>query len=80
MSPPPGGNGSGDLPPAPAGQGSSSGLNVYRITLAPGPETLRRGINPLGVFDELNELGVARIETDPDAVPPSTTSTPSAAT
>ena len=70
MSPPPGGNGPGDVPPAPAGQGSSSGLNVYRITLAPGPETLRRGINPLGVFDELNDLGVARIETDPDAVPP----------
>ncbi len=25
----------------------------YQIQLAPGPDTLRRGVNPLGVLDEL---------------------------
>src|SRR5579875_1351603 len=43
--------------------------NIYRVTLKPGPETLRRGINPLGVFDELRELGATQIETDPQEVP-----------
>src|SRR5262249_3931775 len=45
------------------------GARAYRITLTPGPDTLRRGINPLGTFDELGELGPTRIETDPEAVP-----------
>jgi two-component system chemotaxis sensor kinase CheA len=44
-------------------------LKEYRITLAPGPDTLRRGINPLGVFDELRELGQTTITTDPELVP-----------
>jgi two-component system chemotaxis sensor kinase CheA len=50
-------------------KGPSRPGNVYRVTLAPGPETLRRGINPLGAFDELRELGATRIETDPEVVP-----------
>ena len=45
-------------------------LKVYRVTLTPGPDVLRRGINPLGVLDELRELGETSIVTDPDAVPP----------
>ncbi len=49
--------------------GSSAGANAYRITLAPGPDTLRRGINPIGVFDELHDLGQVRIETDIEGVP-----------
>ena len=42
----------------------------YRITLSPGPDTLRRGVNPLGVLDELRELGESTLTTDPDLVPP----------
>jgi two-component system chemotaxis sensor kinase CheA len=53
-------------PPEPDG----SGRFVYRITLKPGANTLRRGINPLGVLDELRDLGMARITTDPQVVPP----------
>ncbi|AGA25183.1 chemotaxis protein CheA [Singulisphaera acidiphila] len=45
-------------------------LAHYRITLKPGRDTLRRGVNPLGVLDELRELGEARVSTDSDLVPP----------
>lgn len=62
----PGGDGAGRKS---ASAGSSAGVNVYRITLAPGPDTLRRGINPIGVFDELQDLGQARIQTDLEGVP-----------
>ena len=41
----------------------------YRITLSPGPDTLRRGVNPLGVLDELRELGESTVTADPQAVP-----------
>ncbi len=43
---------------------------IYHVTLAPGPEVLRRGANPLGVLDELRELGETSIATDPGIVPP----------
>ena len=46
-----------------------SELTVYQIKLTPGPDVLRRGINPLGVLDELRELGETSIVTDPDQVP-----------
>jgi two-component system, chemotaxis family, sensor kinase CheA len=49
---------------------SDPALKTYRVTLTPGPDVLRRGINPLGVLDELRELGEASIVTDPDQVPP----------
>ena len=42
----------------------------YRISLKPGQDTLRRGINPLGLLDELRELGPTRVVTNPDVVPP----------
>jgi two-component system chemotaxis sensor kinase CheA len=65
-----------DVAPAPASEASSepapaadSGLALYRITLAPGPEVLRRGINPLGMLDELRDLGQATILADFEAVP-----------
>ena len=45
-------------------------LTTYRVTLTPGPDVLRRGINPLGVLDELRDLGTTSIITDPDQVPP----------
>jgi two-component system chemotaxis sensor kinase CheA len=48
---------------------SGGKLKEYRISLTPGPDILRRGINPLGVFDELRELGDVTISTDPDIVP-----------
>jgi two-component system chemotaxis sensor kinase CheA len=59
-------------PPAgpPVPEFTGSGPAVYRITLKPGPETLRRGVNPLGVLDELRELGKARVTTDSELVPP----------
>lgn len=41
----------------------------YQIKLSPGPDTLRRGVNPLGVLDELRELGESSVTTDPQAVP-----------
>jgi two-component system chemotaxis sensor kinase CheA len=46
-----------------------AGLTFYRIKLSPGPDTLRRGVNPLGVLDELRELGETTIVTDPGLVP-----------
>ncbi len=56
--------------PAPEPEGSpATGPGYYRITLRPGPEILRRGVNPLGVLDELRELGPTRVSTDPDLVP-----------
>jgi two-component system, chemotaxis family, sensor kinase CheA len=55
--------------PGPVAKKPARPGNVYRVTLAPGPDTLRRGINPLGVFDELRELGATRIEPNPEAVP-----------
>ncbi|MGP0066884.1 MAG: chemotaxis protein CheW [Isosphaeraceae bacterium] len=51
------------------GQVGGDKPNEYRITLLPGPDILRRGINPLGVFDELRELGDVNISTDPELVP-----------
>jgi two-component system, chemotaxis family, sensor kinase CheA len=45
-------------------------LTVYQINLMPGPDVLRRGVNPLGVLDELRELGETTITTDPGVVPP----------
>ena len=51
-------------------KGDEKELNEYRITLSPGPEILRRGINPLGVFDELRELGATTVNTDLEQVPP----------
>ena len=68
---------------APTGRGRSGDdakRNVYRITLSPGPDTLRRGVNPLGVLDELRELGESTLTTDPDLVPLSRRSIRSGAT
>src|SRR5262249_39495145 len=63
------------LPPSKPATGSSTAapdgpnLRIYEINLEPGPEVLRRGINPLGVLDELRELGDTTIATDPSLVP-----------
>ena len=43
---------------------------IYHDHTRAGPEVLRRGANPLGVLDELRELGETSIATDPDLVPP----------
>lgn len=45
------------------------GLNLFRISLRPGPEMLKRGVNPLGVLDELRDLGSCKVTTDPDEIP-----------
>lgn len=42
---------------------------AYRIRFQPGPDVMRRGGNPLGLLDELRELGQARVTTDPGLVP-----------
>ncbi len=42
---------------------------AYRISFQPGVDVLRRGGNPLGVLDELRELGEARVTTDSTLVP-----------
>jgi two-component system chemotaxis sensor kinase CheA len=52
-----------------AAQGDDSGPPTYIIKLSPGPDTLRRGVNPLGVLDELRELGESTLHTDTGAVP-----------
>ena len=52
------------------GGAERSDLTVYQITMAPGPEILRRGINPLGVLDELRDLGEVTITTNADLIPP----------
>ncbi len=68
--------GPSSTPPPASGPGEAGGgaegpdLPVYQITLVPGPDILRRGINPLGVLDELRELGEATITTNADLVPP----------
>jgi len=41
----------------------------YRIRLTPGADTIRRGVNLLGVLDELRELGSTTLTTDPEMVP-----------
>ena len=67
-------------PTGPAGAGPSAAASErslqpdspsssYHIKLSPGPDTLRRGVNPLGVLDELRELGESTVTTDPQAVP-----------
>ena len=67
-------------PTGPAGAGPSAAASErslqpdspsssYQIKLSPGPDTLRRGVNPLGVLDELRELGESTVTTDPQAVP-----------
>ena len=52
--------------PSPA---PDSPFSDYRIHLTPGPDTLRRGVNPLGVLDELRELGESTVTADQQAVP-----------
>ncbi len=62
----------GARPPAGASESSlqpESSSSSYEIRLTPGPDTLRRGVNPLGVLDELRELGEWTVTTDPQAVP-----------
>ncbi|MCY2932763.1 MAG: chemotaxis protein CheA [Planctomycetota bacterium] len=41
----------------------------YRIRFAPGRDILKRGMNPLGVLDELAELGEAILRVDPSHIP-----------
>jgi two-component system, chemotaxis family, sensor kinase CheA len=54
---------------AETGQGSDE-RPLYRISLKPGSEVLRRGVNLLGVLDEIRDLGDAEVHVDPGAVPP----------
>jgi two-component system, chemotaxis family, sensor kinase CheA len=60
------------VPPGPAAEATNGGeeSGVYLIGLAPGSDVLRRGINPLGVLDELRELGEAQVTANTEHVPP----------
>ncbi len=42
----------------------------YQISLRPGPDVLKRGINLAGIFDELRELGETTLVADVGSVPP----------
>jgi two-component system chemotaxis sensor kinase CheA len=55
--------------PAP-GEAVSQTLRFYRITLNPQRDLLRRGVNPLGILDELRELGELRVAARSEQVPP----------
>ncbi len=59
--------------PAPlprTGAAADPGLVRYRIEFSPNPDLLRRGVNPLGMLDELRELGQAEITPNLDRMPP----------
>ena len=43
---------------------------TYRIRLEPGRHAFERGINPVGIIDELRELGEATVEVNTAPVPP----------
>ncbi len=45
-------------------------LTRYQISLRPGHDVLKRGINLAGIFDELRELGQTTLTADVDSVPP----------
>ena len=45
------------------------GPSIYRIRLKPHSDLLRKGVNPLGMLDELRELGEAGVEADWGRVP-----------
>lgn len=55
--------------PAEASDEPEPGEALYRIRFAPGPDVLKRGVNLLGVFDELRELGTLEVRADVEAVP-----------
>jgi two-component system chemotaxis sensor kinase CheA len=64
-------------PSSPAGsggmgldRGGAEGVPVFQVEFVPGPDVLRRGANPIGVLDELRELGEASIATNLELVPP----------
>src|SRR5262249_31095053 len=59
------------VPPTETSPPAADGPNLrtYLINLEPGPDVLRRRINPLGVLDELRELREATIATEPSVIP-----------
>lgn len=42
----------------------------YRLRFRPHPDIFRKGLNPLGLFRELEELGELKLQVDVEAVPP----------
>lgn len=56
-------------PPDVANSASGNAPRGFRIRFAPGREALKRGLNPLGVLDELADLGEAFLTVDPSEVP-----------
>jgi two-component system, chemotaxis family, sensor kinase CheA len=56
--------------PGPEARPTGPEARAYRIALTPRRDLLRKGINPLGMLDELRELGTVRVVADWDRVPP----------
>ncbi|MFM7130673.1 MAG: chemotaxis protein CheA, partial [bacterium] len=62
-------------PAGPGGPGSGASTaddylpRGYRIRFAPGRDVFKRGMNPLGVLDELADIGEAFLRVDPSDVP-----------
>jgi two-component system chemotaxis sensor kinase CheA len=73
-SPPPGGKEpepfEGNAPPGQSTEPTPKSKRTYRIRFQPTLDLLRTGVNPLGILDELRELGEAHVEADWRRVPP----------
>jgi two-component system, chemotaxis family, sensor kinase CheA len=57
------------MPPAASNQPILGTSAHYRIEFSPSAGLLKRGVNPLGMLDELRELGTATIQADFDRLP-----------
>lgn len=58
-----------DMTPPSGSESDAVPPRGYRIRFAPGSDVFKRGMNPLGVLDELSELGEAFLTVDPSSVP-----------
>ncbi len=70
------GAGAGDGAVAPTGRdtadsrpGVEGGAVTYRIRFRPGPDILKTGTNPLGLLDELRQMGQCRVEAHTEHIP-----------
>ena len=61
-----------DTPPAPtvAGPEPAAAAHSYRVRFTPRRDLLRKGVSPLGMLDELRDLGATRVMPEVERVPP----------
>ena len=48
----------------------TAALHGFTISIKPRADALARGVNPVGILDELRELGEARVVANLDSLPP----------